>query len=149
MPRLQDIPTQQVADAVARAVVEAVAAGGDAEAIVARALARAKVELDLAPGSSIAPDDRSPATPITDPGSEATTISGRRAARVSNFAPAPLASGKLAVHTNGTGRPVLTESDVLDAIKSGRSELRVAPGTIVTALARDTAHDGDVRLVEA
>ena len=42
---------------------------------------------------------------------------------------------------------VITEDDVLDAARNG-NELRVGRGTLVTPLARDTAKDRGVRLVE-
>ena len=44
-------------------------------------------------------------------------------------------------------RPVVTEDDVLDAARNG-AELRVPAGALVTPLARDTAKDRGVRLVE-
>ncbi|MGQ0669399.1 MAG: hypothetical protein ACT4PO_06970, partial [Actinomycetota bacterium] len=62
--------------------------------------------------------------------------------------PAPMGSGKSVGGSNGSGRPLITEADVIAAWRSGRTELRVAPGTIVTALALDAAHDAGLRLVE-
>lgn len=38
-------------------------------------------------------------------------------------------------------RPLVTEADVRRALADGRTSLAVAPNAIVTALARDTAHD--------
>ena len=46
-------------------------------------------------------------------------------------------------------RPVVTEHDVIDVARDGGSELPVPPGAIVTPLARDTAKDRGIRLVEA
>ncbi len=132
MPRLEELPPEAVADAVAKAVVEAVGQGGDTETIVARALAGAKQRLEGA-----APNP----TPTAGYVPPAPSANGRHA-------PAALGSGKLAGGVHGGGRPVLTEGDVLDAVRGGRTELGVAPGTIVTALARDAARDAGLRLVE-
>lgn len=59
-----------------------------------------------------------------------------------------MGSGKMDRSANGSGRPLITEADVIAAWRSGQTELRVAPGTIVTALARDAARDAGLRLVE-
>jgi len=48
----------------------------------------------------------------------------------------------------GTRREVVTEDDVLAARRAGKDELRIAPGAVVTPLARDAAHDGGIQLVE-
>ena len=144
MPRLEDIPPTRVADAVARAVVDAVGTGGDPEAIVAMALAAVKGDLGL--GTSME--------------QTSTTSAGHRAVappRVAfqlprpspnGFRPAPLGSGKAAGGSAGSGRPLITEGDVLAAAQAGQTELRLSPGTIVTPLARDVARDAGLRLVE-
>ena len=130
MPRLDELPPERVADAVAKAVVDAVNQGGDTEAIVARALARVKRELMFeASGPSPTPSPNPPAT-------------------LAAYHPAPMGSRKSVGGYNGSGRPLITEADVIAACRSGQTELRVAPGTIVTALARDAARDGGLRLVE-
>ncbi len=130
MPRLEDLPPERVAAAVAKAVVDAVSQGGDTETIVARALSRAKGDLGLRSGGG-------------DPG----RAPGFRSA-LSGFRPAPLGSGKSVGAHASSGRALLTEADVMEACRSGTTELRVAPGTIVTALARDAARDAGLRLVE-
>jgi len=136
MPRLEDIPPELVADAVAKAVVEAVAVGGDADAVVSRALARVKGELGLNPGEGVRQGQEAPSR------ARAPQPAGN------GYRPAPIGSGKsIGTRTNG-GRPLLTESDVLGAARSGRREMRLSPGTIVTALARDAARDAGVTLVE-
>ena len=118
MPRLEDIPPDLIATSVSRAVVDAVARGGETEAIVLRALEGAKRSLGLADG---------PTSPPANPTARATALP-----------PAP---------TPAPARPIVTEDDVLDAARSG-DELRVPPGALVTPLARDTAKDRGVRLVE-
>lgn len=147
MPNLEDLPPELVADAVAQAVVDAVAAGGDTESVVARALADAKRRLRLS-------DDGSrPAAPSTSvppaPGLATTAAAVPPPAARSAAAPAALGSGKARGGVHGGGRAVLTEGDVLDAVRAGQTELRVAQGTIVTALARDAARDAGLTMVEA
>ena len=112
MPRLEDLPPDAIAATVSRVVVDAIAAGGDPEAIVRRALdgARRALELELDASSEAPPS--APATPA-----------------------------------KSDMRPVVTEDDVLDAARNG-AELRVPAGALVTPLARDTAKDRGVRLVE-
>ena len=109
MPRLEDLPPDLVAAAVSKAVVEAVATGGDADAIAGRALQDAKRALGLS--------DTPRAAPVQGP-------------RVPS------------------GRVVVTEDDVIDAVRAGRDELGIPSGALVTPLARDTAKDRGVRLVE-
>jgi hypothetical protein len=115
MAALEDIAPDAIAAAVSRAVVDAVAEGGEAEDIVARALDHARRALALDP-----PRPRRPSAPAT-----------------SGAAAAPPAAP----------RAVVTEDDVLLAARNG-SELRIVPGSLVTPLARDTAKDRGVRLVE-
>ncbi|MDX1438407.1 MAG: ribose 5-phosphate isomerase B [Rubricoccaceae bacterium] len=43
---------------------------------------------------------------------------------------------------------LLTEQDVLDALRAGKSEIEVVPGTLVTALAKDVAKDKGISIVE-
>jgi hypothetical protein len=117
--RLEDIEPDRVASAVSKAVVEAVAAGGDVEAVIARAISDARRSLDL--GSNPSSPSQTTATP------------------------APATIGPMA----GEAREVVTEADVLDAVRAGRTELSVGNGALVTPLARDTAKDRGVRLVEA
>ena len=121
--RLQDIPAERIADVVSRAVAQAVREGGDPEAIVGRALARAQGELGV---GGPAP------TPATAPRSDE-----------------PPAARTAAVAAPGSSaRQVVTEDDVRAARAAGRDELRIRPGALVTPLARDAAHDKGVRLVE-
>ncbi len=141
MPNLEDLPPDVVADAVARAVVAAVAGGGDREAIVARALGTVRNELRLHAGAAPAPATTSATGAMSATGATSATTSGtawtsgvRNAAR-SNGAPSP-------------GRQVVTEDDVRAAVAAGGSELRVSPRAIVTALARDAARDAGLQLVE-
>ena len=120
--KLEDIPAERIADVVSRAVAQAVREGGDPEAIVGRALARAQGELGV-DGRSTAP----PAAPSAGPATPASPPS------------AP----------NGSSpRQVVTEDDVLAARAAGRDELRLSAGALVTPLARDAARDKGVRLVE-
>ena len=117
--KLEDIPAERIADVVSRAVARAVRDGGDAEAIVGRALARAQAELGVGDAAV--------------------------QARPSGLAPAaapPSASNE------STGRQVVTEDDVLAARAAGKDELRLGVGALVTPLARDAARDKGVRLVE-
>ena len=141
MPKLEEQAPELVAEAVSRAVVDAVAQGGDLEAIVARALSRVKSELGLsgrADGS--APHNPGPAVPTPRSGWVPPARNGYRGAA--------LGSGKR--ESGGVqGRTVITEGDILMALASGNSELRLPPGAIVTALARDAARDGGLRLLEA
>lgn len=46
-------------------------------------------------------------------------------------------------------RPLITESDVRDAARSGRASLPLPPGALVTPLARDTARELGVTFTEA
>lgn len=152
MPKLEDLPPELVADAVAQAVVDAVASGGDTESVVARALADAKRRLQLSGDGSQPAQPASIAGPA--PGSPAPGPAAHRApppaAPVgSPVATAALGSGKAPGGVHGGGRAVITEGDVLDAIRAGQTELRVATGTIVTALASDAARDAGLRMVEA
>ncbi len=153
MPRLEDIPPEVVADAVAKAVVEAVSQGGDAEAVVAGALARVKGDLLLEGCTGAAPMASGPSLRLPvhtqPPLREAPPPSGRPAPRgtPNGHHPAPMGSGKSVGARNGAG--LLTEADVLAALRDGQREIRVAPGTIVTALARDSASDAGIALVEA
>lgn len=110
MPKLEDLPPDAIAAAVSRVVVDAIAAGGDPEAIVRRALDAARRALELEFDASSEAPPSAPATPASM-------------------------------------RPVVTEDDVLDAARDG-AELRVPAGALVTPLARDTAKDRGVRLVE-
>ena len=144
MPRLEDIPPDQVADAVAKAVVDAVAEGGEPDAIVARAMAKVKGDLGLAASmiqtSPMEDSHRAVARPA------AAFVPPRPSPN--GFRPAPLGSGKAAGGSAGSGRPLITEGDVLAAQQAGQTELRLSPGTIVTPLARDAARDTGLRLVE-
>jgi hypothetical protein len=115
--KLEDIEPDRVATAVSKAVLEAVGAGGDVDAIVARAIAGARRALGVTSNAS------SP----------------------SHTTDQPQMFSKPAVG----GREVVTEADVVDAARAGRTELSVARGALVTPLARDTAKDRGVRLVEA
>lgn len=164
MPRLEDLPPEVVADAVSRAVVEAVAEGGGTETIVGRALSRVRSELRLSgnpAGDNPRPSDRWSARPTrreagganagTGPPAESTVSSwGRWSAPQRNgFRPAPLGSGKLQGGGNGAGgRVIITEGDVLSELRNGRTELRVPRGAILTALARDAARDAGLLVVE-
>lgn len=135
MPKLEDLPHEAVADAVARAVVDSVAGGGDTEAIVARALATVRSNLGLGADGSVA---------RTAPTAPANT-------RNIGAAPAPTypRAATPGSASNGAGsRRVVTEADVLAAARAGQHELRIARRSIVTALARDVAHDAGVTLVE-
>lgn len=156
MPKLEDLPPELVADAVAQAVVDAVASGGDTESVVARALEDAKRRLHLS--GDVSGDGSQPAQPASNPapppaapapGPAPHRASAPAAAAGSPVAPAALGSGKAPGGVHGGGRTVITEGDVLDAIRAGQTELRVASGTIVTALARDAARDAGLRMVEA
>ncbi len=158
MPSIEELPPEVVADAVAKAVVDAVSQGGDAQTIVATALTRVKADLGLSTGDSngahggaAGPSLRGP-VPTQPPLREAPPPTASHSAQApsanGHHAPAPMGSGKAAGGGNGTGRPLLTEGDVLAAAGSGQTELRLAPGTIVTALARDAARDCGLRLVE-
>lgn len=121
--RLEDIPAERIADVVSRAVAQAVREGGDPEAIVGRALARAQGELGV--------DGATPPTPAPGTG------------RVGTPPVAPPAA------PNGSSpRQVVTEDDVLAALAAGHAELRLRAGALVTPLARDAAADKGVRLVE-
>ncbi len=157
MAQLQDIPPEIVADAVARAVVDAVSEGGDQESIVRRALAGARGALGLAGGAHAPDTSASGPGPIVRGDGAASTLAGPiPPTRFSPPAPRPnghgipaaLGSGRAAGSEAGGGRSVITEGDVLDTVRSGQTELRVAPGVIVTALARDAARDAGLRLVE-
>jgi len=121
--KLEDIEPDRVATAISKAVVEAVAAGGDVEAIAARALTDARRALGL--GSQHASLVQTTVAPVAPP------------------------SGANGAVGRAGGRAVVTEADVLDAARAGRAELRVDAGALVTPLARDTAKDRGVRLVEA
>jgi hypothetical protein len=147
MPRLEDIPPETVADTVARAVTDAVAQGGGTEAIVARALARAKADLGLSASSPV-PSGAGGASP---------TVIGRPAAAAMPAGPPPAAPSpaQAAAHAanparvvNPGGRIILTEDDVRTAARAGQSEIRVPRGSVVTSLARDVAADTGVRIVE-
>lgn len=128
MPRLEDLSPDLVAATVSRAVIDAVAEGGEIDAIVARALANARQALGLDSVSR-------PPTAASHP------------SVVTPFRPEPPARPPGGPHVSG--RAVVTEADVIDASRAGRTELRVSPGTLVTALARDAARDAGLRLVEA
>ncbi len=141
MPRLEDLPPERVAAAVAKAVVDAVSQGGDTETIVARALSRAKGDLGLGSGGG------DPGASVPSRPGEALAAPGSRSGS-NGFRPAPLGSGKSVGAHASSGRALLTEADVLEACRSGATELRVALGTIVTALARDAARDAGLRIVE-
>jgi hypothetical protein len=130
MSRLEELPPELVADAVARAVVEAVQGGGDTETMVSRALSRVRSELGIDGSPRAAPDI---AGPIPAAGQEPTEVAR------------PIA---MAGAREVGARPVVTEADVRDAVTAGRGDLRLPRGTIVTALARDAARDAGVRLVE-
>ena len=122
--KLEDIPAERIADVVSRAVAQAVREGGDPEAIVGRALARAQGELGVggstpAVAPAVVPNDDRPGEGV----------------------PATASNGSSA-------RQVVTEDDVRAARAAGRDELRIRPGALVTPLARDAAHDKGVRLVE-
>jgi len=165
MARLEDLPPELVANTVASAVVDAVSAGGDTETIVQRALASAKAALGLSSaanlgGAGVGAEGPSRAEgPVRSGGGDG-LASGAPAPQPTarytppaphsngHVAPAALGSGKALGGVHGGGRPLVTEGDVIEAIRSGQSELRVAPGTIVTALARDAARDAGLRLVE-
>lgn len=45
--------------------------------------------------------------------------------------------------------PIITRTTIDDLLGQGRTELVLEPGTIVTALAREYAHDRGLRLVES
>ncbi len=119
--KLEDIEPDRVAAVVSKAVVEAVAAGGNVEAVVARAVTDARLALGL--GSRAGSPVQTTAHPVV----QIADGPGGRAG----------------------GRAVVTEADVLDAARAGRAELHVASGAMVTPLARDTAKDRAIRLVEA
>jgi hypothetical protein len=142
MTQLEDIPPEVVADAIARAVVDAVGEGGDRESIVRKALARAKGELGLTTAAQPSAE-RSTAAHIATAGYTAPPSHPN-----GHGIPAALGSGRRGATTSVGGASVITEGDVLDAVRSGSSELRVAPGVIVTALARDAARDAGLRLLE-
>ena len=127
MANLEELAPDTVADAVARAVVDAVAAGGDVDSIVARALAAAERDLRLAPERRAKPHSR--AIPAADR---------------PNPIPAPIAGRS----NGGSSRTVLTEDDVRAARAAGQREIRVGARAIVTALARDAANDAGIQLVE-
>jgi hypothetical protein len=110
MAGIEDLEPDRVAAVVSRSVVDAVAAGGDVESVVARALAGARAALGL----------------DTSPTAQDVTRSPSREPRA-----------------------VVTEHDVIDVARAGGSELRVPAGGLVTPLARDTARDRGVSLVEA
>ncbi len=132
MPKLEDLAHETVADAVARAVVDSVAKGGDTETIVARALAAVRKNLGLGAGGSFA-------------GSRSNGAANPAAAP----APTPARATTPASGANSAGsRSVVSEADVLAAARTGQRELRIARRAIVTALARDVAHDAGVTLVE-
>ena len=130
MPRLEDLPPDLVAAAVSKAVVDAVAEGGEADAITRRALQNAKRALRLS--------DPPPAAPVQAPhhGSNFSAPSDPGPAVPTNEGPLP------------SGRVVVTEDDVIDAVRAGHDELGIPSGALVTPLARDTAKDRGVRLVE-
>ena len=48
-----------------------------------------------------------------------------------------------------TGRSVLSEKDVREAIAGGKKRITVPPGTIVTMLAEDLARSSRVEIVRA
>lgn len=48
-----------------------------------------------------------------------------------------------------SGRPLISERDVLDALRRGEASLAVPEGSLVTALARDTARERGVELRKA
>jgi len=121
--KLEDIEPDRVATAISKSVVEAVAAGGDVEAVVARAVADARRALGLEPHRSS--PSQTTVQPVAAPPSRAKAPVGRAG-----------------------GRAVVTEADVIDAARAGREELRIDAGALVTPLARDTARDQGVRLVE-
>ncbi len=155
MPRLEDLPPELVADAVAKAVVEAVAGGGDTETIVARAMERAKHQLGLGDagtdGVAAGPSLRGPVPaqpPLLEAPQPTTAFAPPPPSADGHNVPAAMGSGKIPGGTRGGGKTVITEGDVLDALRAGQTELRVAPGTIVTALGRDAARDAGLRLVE-
>jgi hypothetical protein len=134
MANLEDLAPDRVADAVARAVVDAVAAGGDVESIVARALTAAEHDLGIDPNGMV---ERHPGP--------------TRASSISMPAPRS-ASVPLAIagrSNGGSARTVVTEDDVRAALAMGQREIRVGHKAIVTALARDAASDAGIRLVEA
>ena len=144
MPRLEDIPPAHVADAVAKAVVDAVAEGGEPEAIVARAMAKVKGDLGLS-SSMVKTSPTGDGHRVEAPPPVA-FVPPRPSPN--GFRPAPLGSGKAAGGSVGSGRPLITEGDVFAAAQDGQTELRLSPGTIVTSLARDAARDAGLRLVE-
>jgi len=123
MPNLEEIPAERIADVVSRAVAHAVREGGDPESIVGRALARAQGELGV--------QGHAETTTGSIPHLEAGTPSA-----------APPAGDGV------RRREVVTEDDVLAVRSAGKDELRIAPGAVVTPLARDAAHDAGIRLVE-
>ncbi|MGQ0669068.1 MAG: hypothetical protein ACT4PO_05270, partial [Actinomycetota bacterium] len=136
MPRLDELPPERVADAVAKAVVDAVGQGGDTDAIVARALARVKGELGLGPegparrkaeGALRSGVGDGLASGATTPRPSGGGVMRGAATGASRFHPAPMGSGKSVGGSNGSGRPLITEADVIAAWRSGRTELRVAP----------------------
>jgi hypothetical protein len=129
MPKLEDLPHEAVADAVARAVVESVAEGGDTDAIVARALATVRSNLGL----------------HGDVSANRKGAAGRPAPTFARGAPARPTDPS---DGSGSGRSVVSEADVLAAARAGDRELRIPRRAIVTALARDVAHDAGVALVE-
>jgi hypothetical protein len=134
MANLEDLAPDRVADAVSRAVVDAVASGGDVESIVARALAAAERDLGLGAGGR--------AEHQGDPGSPERSTPPHTPLAVAGGAPI---SGR----SNGGGsRTVLTEDDVRVAFAAGQREIRLGPRAIVTPLARDAAGDAGIRLVE-
>jgi len=159
MARLEDLPPELIANTVASAVVDAVSAGGDTDTIVQRALANAKAALGLSGATNLGgvgggaegPSLRLPVHPQPRSATAPPQIAAYSPPGPhpnGHVAPAALGSGKTLGGVYGGGRPLITEGDVIEAIRSGQSELRVAPGTIVTALARDAARDAGLRLVE-
>jgi hypothetical protein len=133
MANLEDLAPDRVADAVARAVVDAVASGGDVESIVSRALAAAERDLGISPNGGVERHPgptHAPASILTPPSvSTPTLLAGRS--------------------NGGSARTVVTEDDVRVAVAAGQREIRIGPRAVVTALARDAAKDAGIRLVEA
>jgi hypothetical protein len=140
MANLEDLAPDRVADAVARAVVDAVAAGWDIESIVARALTAAERDLGLSPNGVIE-RSRPTGAPASIPAPSPASVPSPRPAPP----PPPIARR----FNGGSARTVVTEDDVRVAVAAGQREIRVGTGAIVTALARDAAQDAGIRLVEA
>jgi hypothetical protein len=133
MANLEDLAPDRVADAVARAVVDAVASGGDVDSIVARALAAAERDLGVGPRGGVERSSGPSRVPASIPSSDSASI------------PAPVARRS----SGGNARTVVTEDDVRVAAAAGQQEIHTGPKAIVTALARDAAQDAGIRLVES